>query len=312
MKLTYALASTLCLALLLSNCKKEAKESEKSSEKTESSQTAGETAKNNDASSSDEEKDATDDDKAVVIAKTGLSLRTKPSGKSKLVTLLPTNTIVKILEEGEEATIKGKTASWYKVQFGKKEGWAFGGYLKKGAKVEATNDADAETEGAGGTETDLSSVVQKGLITAPSGLTLRKAPTPRSEKITVIPQNEEVGILEYMDDSKEIDGVYGVWCRVRYGKKEGFLFSPYINSSTATISAKSGLTLRTEPSKESEKIKVIPFGKEVYIMPATDPNASEPDNVFVDENGGVWYKVRYGKSEGWAFGEFLEMLTEGC
>jgi uncharacterized protein YraI len=311
MKSNYVLTSALCLALLLSGCKKESKESEKASEKTESNQTSGETTKE-DSSSGNEEKDATDDDKAVVVAKTGLSLRVKPSGKSKLVTLLPTNTIVKILEEGEEATIKGKTASWYKVKFGKKEGWAFGAYLKKGAKVEATNDADAETEGAGGTETDLSSVIQKGLITAPSGLTLRKAPTPRSEKITVIPQNEEVGILEYMDDSKEIDGMYGVWCRVRYGKKEGFLFSPYINLSTATITAKSGLTLRIEPSKESEKIKVIPFGKEVYLMPPTDPNMENPDNVYTDENGGVWYKVRYGKDEGWAFGEFLEIVTEGC
>ncbi|MCU0439838.1 MAG: SH3 domain-containing protein [Raineya sp.] len=312
MKLNYALASTLCLALLLSGCKKDSKESEKAPEKTESNQTSGETAKDNNTSSNEDEKDATDDDKAVVIAKTGLSLRAKPSGKSKLVTLLPTNTIVRIIEEGEKATIKGKTASWYKVQFGKKEGWAFGAYLKKGAKVEATNDADAETEGAGGTETDLSSVIQKGLITAPSGLTLRKAPTPRSEKITVIPQNEEVGVLEYMEDSKEIDGMYGVWCRVRYGKKEGFLFSPYINLSTATITAKSGLTLRTEPDKESEKIKVIPFGKEVYLMPPTDPNMENPDNVYTDENGGVWYKVRYGKSEGWAFGEFLEIVTEGC
>jgi uncharacterized protein YgiM (DUF1202 family) len=301
MKITYMMLA-LCLSFAISSCKKDNKESN-NAEKTAST--------NESTQGSDKDAGVDNSDKAVVIAKTGLSLRAKPSGKSKLVALLPTNSIVQILETGKEETIKGKTAPWYKVRYGKKEGYAFGGYLKKGAKVEATNDADAETEGGGETKTDLSNVLQKGLITAKSGLTLRKAPTPKSESITVIPQNEEVGILEYMEDSKEIDGVFGVWCRVRYGKKEGFLFSPYINLSTATISAKSGLTLRKQPSKDSEKIKVIPFGKEVYLMPPSNPNELEPDNVFTDENGGVWYKVRYGKSEGWAFGEFLEIET-GC
>ncbi|GAB4410107.1 MAG: hypothetical protein OHK0053_36910 [Microscillaceae bacterium] len=248
--------------------------------------------------------------KAVVIAKSGLSLRQEPDGKSKLVTMLPTNAIVQIVDEGPEATIKGKKGVWYRVHFGDKEGFAFGAYLRKGTHLEATNDASAQTEGGGKEETDFSDVIQKGLITAKSGLTLRKAPSIKSEKITVIPSNEEVGVLEFMEDPKEIDGIEGVWCRVRYGRKEGFLFSPFINLSTAAVIAPSGLTLRESPSKNAKKLTVIPNGKDVYLLPPTDPNEEFPDNLYSGEEG-TWYKVRFGQKEGWAFGEFLAM-DMGC
>ncbi|NJL14062.1 MAG: SH3 domain-containing protein [Microscillaceae bacterium] len=295
---------------LLASCgggKDQTASSEKATETPNPSTTKGE---GEGESESEESIPPDQDNKAVVIARSGLSLRREPDGKSKLVTMLPTNAIVQIVEEGPEATIKGKKGTWYRVNFGDKEGFAFGAYLRKGTRLKATSDASAQTEGGGKEETDFSDVIQKGLITAKSGLTLRKAPSIKSEKITVIPSNEEVGVLEFMEDYKEIDGMYGVWCRVRYGRKEGFLFSAFINLSTVAVIAPSGLTLRESPSRNAKKLTVIPNGKEVYLLPPTDPNEELPDNLYSDEEG-TWYKVRFGKKEGWAFGEFLA-IDMGC
>lgn len=309
----------LLVALAFSNCggdKKETKEKEeKSSEPVKDEKSSESSSKNEDSSSEDSASEAPENDepqKAIVIAKSGLSLRAKPNGKSKLIKLLATNSIVKVLETGEEVTIKGKTAPWYKVQYGDKEGFAFGGYLQLGDKVRSTNSADAQTAGEETGQTSFANVIQKGLITANSGLTLRKTPSTNAQSITVIPKNREVGVLEFMESAEEIDGIDGVWCKVRYGKKEGYLFSPYINFSTATIVAKSGLTLRDTP--QGDKLTVIPFGKVVYLVPPyiNDNGEVTSDSVYTDENGVTWYRVRYGKFEGWSSGEFLEIESAGC
>jgi uncharacterized protein YgiM (DUF1202 family) len=291
------------------NKKNETKTDEKSTEVAKEGQTSG------DDSNANPEQAPEKSDKAVVVAKSGLSMREEPSAKGKLVKLLPTNSIVKVLETGEEVTIKGKKAPWYKIQYGNAEGYAFGGYLQMGSQVKATNDVEAQTAGEETSQTtSLANVQQKGLVTANSGLTLREAPKVSAKSITVIPKNHEVGVLEFMDFIDKIKGIDGVWCKVRYGKKEGYLFSAYINFSTAKIIAKSGLTVRAEPSKQGEKITVIPSGKVVYLLaPDTTPEGDTSiQTVVEDAEGKLWYKIRYGKYEGWAFGEFLEIESGGC
>lgn len=308
---------TLCLAITFASCggkeeKKEKTNNDKTEKATEKTAKADEPEPANDKPEKNTEEPQ--QEKAVVIAKSGLSLRAEASGKSKLVKLLPTNSIVNILEKGEMATINGKRSPWYRVQYGKYEGYAFGGFLKMGGKLIATTDASVETAGDGrGESTSFGDVLQKGLITAPSGLTLRKSPSQKGASITVIPQNQEVGVLEFLEESMDIDGMQGVWCKVRYGRKEGYLFSAFINFSTATITAKSGLTLRERGSKDSPKITVIPSGKTVYLMPPVINDAGEmlDDSFYTDEDGVTWYKVRYGKYEGWASGEYLAMEA-GC
>jgi len=220
---------------------------------------------------------------------------------------LPTNTIVEVLEKGEIATLNGRKAAWYKVQFGKDKGYAFGGFLQMGNKVKSTNQANAETAGAGAENTNFADVLQKGLVTAESGLTLRKEASAKAASVTVIPKNQEVGVLEFTEISEEIKGMHGVWCKVRYGKKEGYLFSAYIIFSTATITAKSGLTLRKGVGKDSEKITVIQSGKVVYLLPPVFNEAGEvvTDSTYTDEEGNIWYFVRYGRFEGWALGLYL-------
>lgn len=305
---------SFCFVLVFSNCggkggeKKEEGKKESTNEKVD--EKVNEKATNK-GSETDEpaEKGSTDESKAVVTAKSGLAMREEPESTSKLVTLLPTNAIVNIAEKGASVTLKGKKSNWYKVKYGKKEGWAFGAYLRMGDNLKATSNASAATEGDDATKTSFNDVLQKGLVTANSGLTLRSSGNSSGKAVTVAPKNSEVGITQFGENTDVVNGLEGVWCKVRYGTKEGYVFSAYLCLSTASVTAKSGLSIRENPMTDQKLIKVIPFGKEVYLLPPT--NYDEPDNVFQNEMGETWYKVRYGKYEGWASAEFLSMDL-GC
>lgn len=302
---------SLCGALLLANCggkEGEKKEADKK-ETTEKAADKKDEPAGKEEGNKEEGNAKEGESKAVVTAKSGLAMRENPESKAKLVTLLPTNAIVNIVEKGESATLKGKKSNWYKVQYGKKEGWAFGAYLRLGDDVKATSNASVATEGDDVTKTSFDDVLQKGLVTAKSGLTLRNSGSATGKPVTVAPKNAEVGITEFGENTDVVNGLEGVWCKVRYGSKEGYVFSAYLCLSTATVTAKSGLSIRENPMTDQKLIKVIPFGKEVYLLPPT--NFDEPDNIFQNEMGETWYKVRYGKFEGWASGEFLAM-DMGC
>lgn len=315
MKLKY-LSTLIIASMLLSNCGgkseekgKDKKSETKSEEKSEKSENPSSSTEEKSEEQS-EKKSSSEEEKAVVIAKSGLSLRETSDRKSKLITVLPTNAVVEIVEKGtEDVKIGSKKAPFHKVKYSKYEGYVFGAYLKMGGKIEGSNNADAKTANTNTEATNFGDVIQKGLVIAKSGLTLREQPNTKSKSITVIARNQEIGVLKFLDESVEIKGVYGSWCQVRYGKKEGYLFSGYINFSMAKVSAKSGLKLRKEPSKDSEQITVIPSGADVYLI--VTPEGEENTDVVDDGQGHLWYKVRYGKFEGYAYGQFLE-IEAGC
>jgi len=71
----------------------------------------------------------------AVVAEGPLNLRDKPSTDGAILGRLATGEKVLLLETSDkEQTIDGRTAPWYKVEtIEKKQGWVFGGYLKKNA-----------------------------------------------------------------------------------------------------------------------------------------------------------------------------------
>ncbi len=235
---------------------------------------------------------------AFVIAKSGLTLRDKPSQDGGVITLLATNSVVNVLEKGAEVEVKKVKSNWYKVKFGKYEGYCFGGFLSFGKKMQAKKVSEVANQEGGG---------EKALVTAKSGLTLRETASLKGKSLLTIPANKEVNIIEYTEEGEEIEGIYGFWVKVSFNNKEGYLFSNYLNFAKAVVSAKSGLTLRKSPSKSAAQITVIPKDAVVYLL-----NEQEiMDTQEVDENGYYWLKVRYGNFEGYAFSEFL-LISEGC
>jgi len=68
-------------------------------------------------------------DTLYVVARSGLTLRAKPSKDSQSITVLPYGSPVSILKETDiEETIENRTARWYSVQWNT-EAYAFGAFL---------------------------------------------------------------------------------------------------------------------------------------------------------------------------------------
>lgn len=65
-----------------------------------------------------------------ITAKSGLNLRKLPNLKSKLITTIPFNEKVEIIDKTKkQTTILNVSSNWYKVKYNSEIGWVFGAYL---------------------------------------------------------------------------------------------------------------------------------------------------------------------------------------
>jgi hypothetical protein len=76
-----------------------------------------------------------------VVARTGLNLRDSPSLESKVKLLLPEEATGEILEGfGSPIQIQDRLGIWLKVNYEKKEGWIFSGFVKIAESLDALNE----------------------------------------------------------------------------------------------------------------------------------------------------------------------------
>ncbi len=72
-------------------------------------------------------------------------------------------------------------------------------------------------------------LVDKGFVTAKSGLFLRENPGKKYAKVTLVPNGEEVKLLEFEKEPQVIDGISARWVRVQYKNLSGWMFSGYLS-----------------------------------------------------------------------------------
>ena len=73
---------------------------------------------------------------AVVVENQGMLIRGKPTVAGKQVILVPYGNVVKVLAEGSHEKLYGIKSKWYRVSYGRYEGWMWGG-LAKSSSVQA-------------------------------------------------------------------------------------------------------------------------------------------------------------------------------
>lgn len=239
--------------------------------------------------------------KAVVIAKSGLTLRNKPQESYFTTTLLPYNTIVDVLEQTDQIeTHQGIMGKWYKVSYQNKQGYAFGGYLKIGTELSPLQ-ATAPIEKI--FDTDMQGVIQRALVNIKGGLMLRKLPGTASESLLMIPQDEEVGILNFLKNTEVVEAQWGSWCKVRFRTQEGYLFSGFLTFTSAKVVNASGAGMRANAAYDSKMLLRVEQGKEVFIV-----NRREPlKKASIGGVSGVWYQVKYQRKQGYIFSPDLKI-----
>jgi hypothetical protein len=75
---------------------------------------------------------------------------------------------------------------------------------------------------------------------------------------------------------------------------------------TMYVTAPEGLNLRSEPSTQSEIVRLLPFSTEVQIL-NTDNNL-----IIIDGIESKWYEVNSNNSVGWVFGGYLSDKIENA
>ncbi len=80
----------------------------------------------------------------IINTENSLNLRENPSLDAEIVTKIPSNATVEILEENESyLEIDGKSANWLKVKYGVNVGWVWGGYVNTSNKLEILNQSNS-------------------------------------------------------------------------------------------------------------------------------------------------------------------------
>ncbi|WP_082226522.1 SH3 domain-containing protein [Microscilla marina] len=167
------------------------------------------------------------------------------------------------------------------------------------------------------------------VVSARSGLTLRKLPKEDYQQAWLLPYNAIVKVHKQTNVLETHQGIMGKWYHVKYLDKSGYVFGGYLNIGTimqapapdeqavekifdthmqgvllrALVNVKHGLILRKLPSTSAESITIIPQSEEVGILKYLK------STEVVEERWGNWCKVRHRQKEGYLFSGFLTFTT---
>ncbi|WP_254178102.1 MULTISPECIES: D-alanyl-D-alanine carboxypeptidase family protein [unclassified Planococcus (in: firmicutes)] len=164
---------------------------------------------------------------ATHVAKGNLNLRSGGSLKDKIILQIP--------KGGKIEYISG-SGIWYKVKYGTTTGYVHSDYITK-----------IET---------VAPETPKATHFAKSNVNLRTGASTKHEIVLVIPRNAEVSYI-----SKS-----GIWYKVKYGTKTGYVHSDYLAKIGAAEPSKYPAPSTDTPGKYVEDILIV---NKKYALPST-------------------------------------------
>ena len=229
-------------------------------------------------SSGDIEEDASEEPPATLedgVTTANVNFRNNASTSSSIITTIPMNTTIKILDKS--------TSGWYKIEYKGVTGYVSSEYVTiNGNSTDDSSNNDKP-----------STTLEKGVTTA--NLNFRKDTSTSSSIIATIPKNTTINIVD-----KSISG----WYKVEYNGNTGYVSSSYVtingsgtNNSTTTPSTQKGVTtdnlnFRKNASTSSSIITTIPKNTTINI---------------VDKSISGWYKVEYKGNTGYVSSQYVKI-----
>ena len=176
-----------------------------------------------------EYKNTTQTQTVVATAKTtdSLKMRKKPTTSGVLVTTIPKNKSVDILEKNS-ATANGYT--WYKVKYGSNTGYVASKYLKDIKNTNQTTTTSNISTTTNTTSSQTTSTVTTSTTTTSktaktkTSLKLRKKASTSGKVLKTIPKGKKVTIVK--KNAAKKNGY--TWYKVTYKNKTGYVASKYL------------------------------------------------------------------------------------
>ncbi|MFR5266632.1 SH3 domain-containing protein [Clostridium sp.] len=229
--------------------------------------------------------------KVQIISSIGLNVRTSPSTSGSVITAIPNNAVVNVIESSN---------SWYKINYNGVTGWIYGAYTKvisSTGKPESNIPENNTPENNTPESKPEQNQAMKVKVNSSIGLNLRAGATTNSAVITVLPNNAVVNVIESSNG----------WYKVSYNGNIGWIFAQYTtsitnNNSTSNnnnnnvskirVNSPIGLNLRTGAGTNNSIILAIPNNGVATVLGSS--------------NG--WYKVNYNGNIGWVDGNYVNAI----
>lgn len=157
-------------------------------------------------------------------------------------------------------------------------------------------------------------------VNAPSGVRLRETPDLQGKVLGTVPYSAQIEVVKkgvIASKSYTIEGKKGKFIKVKYNKKEGYVFDALLlDYSPKPLEVKiyaiavSGLRLRDKPDANSAVLATIPFGDSLNsdgtLGSVWEKKEQSPKEVFeVDGVEGFFQKVKYKGKKGYVFSGFV-------
>jgi hypothetical protein len=243
----------------------------------------------------------------------GVNLRAEPGLGGEILDTLPDGTVVALRIDTTD-TVVDDDARWWPVSYDGVDGWIAGFYLERTDAEVSQSDteepAESESTSGGSGEFAAGDFVAVHTDTG-DGLAMRAGPSTSEDRLAGLGEGDVVQVLEgpIADDAGDS------WYLVTDGDFSAYVFGAYlVGAGDLDVDAPSsgdgkftvgdfvspapgtdGVNVRNKPSIGGKLIGSVAEGYSVVV-------ASGPR---FDEDGEIWYKVEFGDTMGFMFGELL-------
>lgn len=235
----------------------------------------------------------------------GLNLRKSASKNASILTTIPRNTVIPVLNRG---------LSWSKVTYNGKTGYVMNDFLTFGITVETPDTppatqpttppaAQPTTPPAGDTQIPAKARV----TTAKGSLNLRKRASGSATILTTIPQYTVIDVL----------GIEGTWTKTTYNGKTGYVMSAFLTYLAEGDDGGNTVVPPQDTPAETQYARVTTAEGSLNLRKRASTSAGLMDRIpqneviTVVEKLGTWTKVTYDGKTGYVMTTFLTFIESG-
>ncbi|MBQ1946451.1 MAG: SH3 domain-containing protein [Clostridia bacterium] len=225
-----------------------------------------------------------------------LNLRKSASKSAKILTTIPRNTVITVIERGK---------TWSEVKYNGKTGFVMNEFLTFGDSEELPDSGSSTKPG-----TDSTTKYSKAKVTTASGsLNLRKKASSSATILTTIPRHTVIDVLD----------IDGTWTKVTYNGKTGYVkstFLTYLDDTADTPSVPDTPTTPPAEDKDPAYARVTTESGSLNLRKKASSSANilttipRHEVIEVISRDGKWTKVTYNGKTGYVMSSFLTFLDE--
>ncbi|MGL6187089.1 MAG: SH3 domain-containing protein [Clostridium chrysemydis] len=195
------------------------------------------------------------------------------------------------LKNGQTISIKGKSGSWYKIDFENKTGYISEDFVKLLNGDTNQNNSQSKSKGK--------------VINITSSLRMRSGAGTSHSTVAYLRNGQEFDIL----------GKSGDWYKIKAEGKEGFVHKDYVKVISGNENNNNNTSNENKPTTVKGQGQVVNVETALRVRSKANTSSSikgyiyNGDKVEVLEKTGNWYKIKKGNLEGYTSSDYIKITN---